>query len=129
MLLSHPPSARKESKRAAQRTTVPVHYGSKRVAVGYWESEDGRECWGDHWAPTCCYSSVGGKPCTLAWQGMVSVDIRGYSDGSWRVSVWGGDDFGLERETSDEHEARRLFDRINHLVTIDDLLSWGFVPA
>jgi hypothetical protein len=25
--------------------------GYKRVAVGYWESEDGTECYGDHWSP------------------------------------------------------------------------------
>ena len=43
--------------------------------------------------------------------------------------MWGADDYGLERDTDDEHEARRLFARINHLVTMADLASWGFVNA
>ena len=46
-----------------------------------------------------------------------------------RVCVWGGDDFGLEYDTRDGELARRLFDRINHLVTKSDLRSWGFINA
>lgn len=103
--------------------------GVKRVAVGYWESDDGTECYGDHWAPTCCYGTAEGEPNAVRWDGMVQVSIMESSTGRWRVCVWGGDDFGLELDTDDEHEARRLFDRINHLVTIADLRSWGFVDA
>lgn len=124
------PSARKAAKRAALESGNHVLLrGSKRVAVGSWESEDGTECYGDHWAPTCCFGSANGQNYIVRWDGMVDVRIYGWSTGQWMVCVWGGDDYGLEYRTDDEHLARRVFDRINHLVTIDDLLSWGFVPA
>lgn len=60
--------------------------------------------------------------------GLVRVSLF-HRDGFNRVCVWGGDDFGLEYDTTDLPEARRLFDRINHLVTKDSLRSWGFVRA
>ena len=40
--------------------------------------------------------------------------------------VAGGDDFVMGVRLDEEAEARRIFDRINHLVTKDDLRSWGF---
>lgn len=128
------PSARKLAKRAAvesrKRSWGPVERrGYKRVAVGYWESEDGTECYGDHWSPTCCFGAANGQDYAVQWDCMVEVRIYGWSTGQWRVCVWGGDDYGFQYDTDDEHLARRIFDRIGHLVTIADLRSWGFVPA
>ena len=127
-------TARKAAKRAAMESRKRSFYqvvrrGSKRVAVGYWESDDGTTSYGDHWAPTCCFGSANGQAYAVRWDGMVEVTIQQWGNGQWRVCVWGGDDFGLEHDTADEHLARRLFDRIGHLVTINDLRSWGFVPA
>lgn len=106
-----------------------VRRGSKRVAVGYWESDDVTVSYGDHWAPTRCYGAVNGEQHAAVWDGMVEVTIMQWASGLWRVCVWGGDDYGLEHDTDDGEAARRLFGRINHLVTIADLRSWGFEPG
>jgi hypothetical protein len=106
-----------------------VRRGDKRVAVGWWSSDDGRTGYGDHWGPTACYGSEAGKACARRWDGMVEASIMQWDNGRWRVCVWGADDTGMERDVDDEAVARRLFDRINHLVTMADLASWGFVNA
>jgi hypothetical protein len=127
-------SSRKLAKQAALESrkrswSHVVRRGDKRVAVGWWSSPDGTECYGDWWAPTSCAGPANDVPHAIEWEGMAKVSIMQWSNGWWRVCVWGGDDFGLEHDTADEQEARRLFDRINHLVRIDDLRSWGFVPG
>lgn len=58
--------------------------------------------------------------------GKVDVSLYCWSDGQWKVSVWGGDDFGLEFLTRDEGVARRHFDRVVNLTTKDDLRARGF---
>lgn len=62
--------------------------------------------------------------------GLISVTITRYIDGTASLSVWGGDDtymqFGSPPARIELERARAIFDRINHLVTKDDLLSWGF---
>ena len=66
-------------------------------------------------------------------EGKVRVSLIGWSDGAWRVCVWGGDDFGLERDWASSsgarHEARQQFDRIVHLTTQAELRARGFVNA
>jgi hypothetical protein len=61
--------------------------------------------------------------------GLVTVKLIEYSDGMHRVCVWGGDDTGMEIDTYDAASAKRLFERIGHLVTRADLESWGMKRA
>lgn len=52
------------------------------------------------------------------------------SDQGWlRVCVWGGDDFGLELDTTDERRAWRLYHRIHPFITQAKLRRWGMVPT
>ena len=48
---------------------------------------------------------------------------------TWRVAVWGADDFGLEMDTKDRGTALRMFDRIVNLTTQSELKKWGFIRA
>lgn len=47
----------------------------------------------------------------------------------FRVCVWGGDDFGLEKDYESFDEAFIVFDRIVSLVTQRQLRNWGFGNA
>jgi len=51
------------------------------------------------------------------------------SNGQWRVSVWGADDMGMERDQPSRMEALELFKRLPNPVTRDALEKLGFVPA
>ncbi len=60
--------------------------------------------------------------------GLVCVSLYGNAfRGYLVVTVEGGDDYGMQRffEAHEEQRATRLFYRINHLVTKDQLSSWG----
>lgn len=65
--------------------------------------------------------------------GRVVVSLIGWADGSWRVCVWGFDDFGLERDwhpsPTAQREAQLQFDRIVDLTTQNELRARGFVTA
>lgn len=51
-------------------------------------------------------------------------------DGKFRVSVWGDDDFGMEREGFDtEEEALRVFDSLPDVIEKQHLRALGFVNA
>lgn len=61
--------------------------------------------------------------------GKVDVSLVGWSDGKWKVSVWGNDDYGLERHFDDRASAQREFDRTVNLTTKAELKARGFVNA
>ncbi len=52
----------------------------------------------------------------------------GYPRG-WRVSVWGGDDFGMERDFTSRMEALDVFNFIEDGVTEEGLRKIGFNNA
>lgn len=64
--------------------------------------------------------------------GTVEVSFGAYLDGSgYRVSVWGGDDHGLEQSFPNRADAIEMFRRVSRLslVTHELLHGWGFRPA
>lgn len=61
--------------------------------------------------------------------GKLSVSLIGWDTGEWKVCVWGGDDFGLERYYKDQAPAQQEFDRIVNLTTKADLRARGFEPG
>jgi hypothetical protein len=76
------------------------------------------------------YPTIAGPP----WpgqEGMVRVSLIEYGDDHWRVCVWGGDDFGMERDfpVGEGVQAVMFFDRIVNLTTKSDLRIMGFVNA
>lgn len=72
------------------------------------------------------------------WRGikeplLVEVSLLSLSTGEYRVCVWGGDDFGMERDFPSDSElrARDLFLRLlgESKIEIRHLKELGFVPA
>lgn len=61
--------------------------------------------------------------------GLVTVYLHAWSNGAWRVAVWGGDDHGLEREFTNECQARGAYRRVGHCVMQADLWAQGFYQA
>lgn len=63
--------------------------------------------------------------------GFVRVSLIGYGDDHWRVCVWGGDDFGLEKDfpVGERSKAHDEFDRIVNLTTRTELRARGFINA
>ncbi len=49
--------------------------------------------------------------------------------GGWRVCLWGGDDFGVERDFESFSEAWEIYSNLYHGITQADLESRGFIPA
>lgn len=51
--------------------------------------------------------------------GMVKVSLLELSNRLWRVCVWGGDDFGLEKDFphTERQAAKKLFHKINDYTT------------
>ena len=67
-----------------------------------------------------------------ASDGKVEVSIHKVSkrgSHAWRVSVWGDDDFGLEKNGLTINEAFDMFRGIKDGVTQQDLRNRGFVGA
>jgi hypothetical protein len=59
----------------------------------------------------------------------VRVSMMLLNDGNWRVCVWGGDDFGMEYDSPDFSEIKKLYDGIWDFTTKSDLQRRGFVHA
>lgn len=51
--------------------------------------------------------------------------------GEFRVSVWGGDDFGMEIDSEDLNEAKMVFSLVKEMkiITKTELRKLGFRPA
>jgi hypothetical protein len=71
----------------------------------------------DNWYPTV--------------NGRVRVSLLELSNGHWRVCVWGGDDFGLERDYPSKAEAEPAFLHLVSLEHVDhrDCNALGFYRA
>jgi len=61
--------------------------------------------------------------------GFVRVFFSQLSDGQYRVSLWGGDDHGLELDQPSRMEALELYRRLPNPVTHEALYSLGFNHA
>lgn len=63
--------------------------------------------------------------------GQVKVSLLGLSNGQIRVCVWGGDDFGLERDfpQNERQAARELYDLIKNGTTQAQMRAWGMGPV
>ena len=61
----------------------------------------------------------------------VEVSEHLYNDGTGRISIWGNDDFGLEKEYNTHEEAKATFDIIKKMeyVNIQPLKDMGFFNA
>lgn len=57
--------------------------------------------------------------------GKVRVNLSQLDATTWRVSMWGGDDLGMELDTDNENHARFVFDRIVDLTTRAELEALG----
>lgn len=62
------------------------------------------------------------------WAVRVSLHYDGKQYG-YRVSVWGGDDYGLEKHGMKKGEARDMFDSLVDNITQAELKRKGFVPC
>jgi hypothetical protein len=62
---------------------------------------------------------------------LVRVSLLGLSTGQYRVCVWGGDDFGMERDFDSKIAAKRMYEIIAMAgdVTPHLLLTHGFAHA
>jgi len=61
--------------------------------------------------------------------GLVKISLIKFNDDTWRVCVWGDDDYGLELNDLAEDKARIIFNQIVHLTTKLDLINMGFKNA
>lgn len=63
--------------------------------------------------------------------GQVQVSFMALTDGQWRVAVWGGDDFGLEKDFphAERHEAQALFDLLVDFTTQEEMYEIGMGMA
>ena len=63
--------------------------------------------------------------------GQVQVSCMLLTDNQWRVCVWGGDDFGMERDfpNAGELEAKRLFENLVDFTTQAQMHEFGMVRA
>jgi hypothetical protein len=70
------------------------------------------------------YPCIDDKYVSLKYVGLLT-------DGMYRVCVWGGDDFGLEKDYSTEEEAKEVYERLKATKVINkrDLFNIGFVNA
>lgn len=109
-----------------------AHY--LRVTVG--PPDTSRNKWvrsNEDWYPTIEGNSVYPNPdyCNPLPDPAVKVRVSQLTTKQWRVSVWGGDDYGLEIDLPEGHEleAQHLFDNIKDYVTQDQLFQWGFTHA
>ncbi len=59
----------------------------------------------------------------------VRLRVGSLSNGSWRVSVWGADDFGMEFDLKTRHQALMIYQELPSIITIKHLEQIGFVPA
>ena len=60
---------------------------------------------------------------------MVKVSFHHLGFDEFRVSVWGNDDFGVERDFNGPCQAWECYWKISAPVELDKLLADGFVPA
>lgn len=67
--------------------------------------------------------------CYVAVDGLVTASLIGWSNGRWRVAVWGGDDHGIERDFDSEGQALAAYRRVGHCVTYADLRAQGYQQA
>lgn len=61
--------------------------------------------------------------------GFFRATLMGLPGGPWRVSCWGCDDFGLERDRLTERKARSLWGLLRDHTTVRTLYRLGFVPT
>lgn len=63
--------------------------------------------------------------------GQVKVSLLQLKDNTWRVCVWGEDDFGLERDypTKKFVKARTLYKKIKDWTTKEEMKRLGMYPA
>lgn len=78
----------------------------------------------EDWYPSYFETSDTGE--TLS---MVKVSLYKLGKGRYRVSVWGNDDFGVERDFFDLTEAGEYYRRIPRLIKRQKLINDGFIPA
>lgn len=88
------------------------------------------------WAksPNCWYPCWGGDCPRFTGRrehglGLVMVRLRLISDGTMRVSVWGADDTGMERDFTDHVMARAVYAGLPAVITVKHLRSLGFVNS
>lgn len=64
------------------------------------------------------------------WEGgKVKASFLRLRDGTYRVCVWGEDDFGMEKDFTDRDTAEHVFERLPHIIFKADLKALGFVRA
>lgn len=63
--------------------------------------------------------------------GTVRCSFVKLSDGNYRISVWGNDDFGLEKDSADLTTMRLLWRKISKMaiITQQQLYDLGFINA
>lgn len=81
----------------------------------------------EDWYPSFFQTSnIGGTARTVA---MVKVSLHKRGANDYWVSIWGADDFGVERQLTDLTEALNCYRGIRPLVKRAKLLNDGFLPA
>ena len=67
------------------------------------------------------YGNYENNKCKLCYIGLLS-------DGTFRVAVWGNDDFGIDKDLKTETEAIEMFNMLKEYKTInhEDLYDLGF---
>lgn len=63
--------------------------------------------------------------------GQLRVSFACLTDQQWRVCVWGGDDFGMERDFPhvEKQEAKALFEKLVDFTTKQKMQELGMVNA
>ena len=76
----------------------------------------------DYWAPNYNKNQV-----KLSYHGVINPYVQDITKFVYRVSVWGADDLGMDRDFDNHLDAKKLFNKIDSLkyVNKDILLDLG----
>lgn len=76
----------------------------------------------DWWAPNYPKNQV-----RLSYHGVINPYLREINKFVYRVSVWGGDDMGMDRDFDNHLDAKRCFNQLDSLkyVNVQDCLEAG----
>ena len=76
----------------------------------------------DNW-----YDNYKGNQVILTYHGIINPYVLDSNKFIYRVSVWGNDDLGIDKDFNNHLEAKQLFNKINSLkyVNKQDLLDLG----